>query len=187
MRGSSVTERAWGVSGWARMREMRKREVLSRRIPNMHVHRRTLICDDTYPRTYMNLFMVMFTCTCLKCRHMHIMFTLSISFSPYRMSTHAHTHTHTQTSTQSVWRRGVGAVGTWFPSLHTHSSLSRGPDRALCPTGHGSTHTHKYTHTFNTHAWTERESKETSAALSSKTANRPETAHKHTCVIAHCQ
>lgn len=50
------------------------------------------------------------------------------------------THAHSQL------RRAVNAVGAWFPSLHTHSSLSRGPDRTFCPTGHGSTHTHKDTH-----------------------------------------
>ncbi len=69
------------------------------------------------------------------------------TFCLFHSLLHTHIHTHTHRCAHSHCRRGVNAVGTWFPSLHTHSSLRRGPDRTLCPTGHGSTHTHTSIHT----------------------------------------
>ncbi len=123
---------------------MRKREVLvgrAFRFSHMHVHKDTFICVDTFTRSYINLCTVMPTCTHLECTHMLTTFTLSVSFIL------CYTHTYTHRCAHSHCRRGVNAVGTWFPSLHTHSSLRRRPDRTLCPTGHGSTHTHTSIHT----------------------------------------
>lgn len=86
MRGRSVTKRAWVVSGWARMREMRKREALS-------------------PCAFR----------------------------------HTHTHTFCRGAVLMQWAPGSSSC--------THSSLTHGPDRSPCPTGHGPRHTHTQTHT----------------------------------------
>lgn len=53
----------------------------------------------------------------------------------------AHTHTHT-------FCRGA-VLMQWAPGTPscTHSSLTHGPDRSPCPTGHGPRHTHTQTHT----------------------------------------
>lgn len=107
---------------------MRKREVLSCCAFTI-LHGHTCICVDTFKRTYIILCMVMPTCTYVLYAH----FVQTFYYFLFTARTHAREH--------SQWRRGVNAVDTWFPSLHTHSSLSRGPDRTLWPTGHGSTHT----------------------------------------------
>lgn len=152
MRGSSVTERAWGVSGWARMREMRKREVLSccaLRILHIHKHIPLFECIQ------MHLNQLLLGHAHTQRMEMHLDGDFVHTFC--RFFSHAHTHTHTNLREHSQRRRGVNAVGTWFPSLHTHSSLSRGPDRTLCPAGHGYTHTHTHINAllrFNTHAQT---------------------------------
>lgn len=132
MRGSSVTKRAWDVSGWARMREMRKGEGArcSFRIPHMHCYTHLFVMFWSPNTCTPQIFWINSPAQKhFQCARMHIMFTLS----------------YIDRDTHSQWRRGGSAVSTWFPSLHAHSSFSRRPDRTLCPTGHGFTHAHTLT------------------------------------------
>lgn len=122
MRGSSVTERAWGVSGWARMREMRKREALSCcafRIPHIHVHKHkhTFLCDMRYV-------------------HMHFL-QLAHSYTRHKMYLYAHRvhtvylflppsfHTRTQKCAQSVEKRSQCRRHMVPLTAHTFITQSR--------------------------------------------------------------
>lgn len=80
MRGSSVTKRAWDVSGWARMREMRKAEGArcSFRIPHMHCYTHLFVMFWSPNMCTPQIFWINLPAQRhFQCARMHIMFTPS--------------------------------------------------------------------------------------------------------------
>lgn len=135
MRGRSVTKRAWVVSGWARMREMRKREALSPcAFRHTHIHTHTHIL----PRSSVNAVGTRYPI-------LHTFITHSWAWQkplPHRpwAQTHTHANTHTSTHTYSTWTHTRTHTHIYCMCAHPHTQ----PRDSVLP----NTHHWVYTHSF---------------------------------------